>query len=84
MVCQTIEEKWSERTIMKKRYCELGYEYPCEVSHCAMCVDKDGKLHTKNCRGDPMEDNCHNMVEAETFHDSILFCERCGTPLGMK
>ena len=69
---------------MKKRYCELGYEYPCEVSHCAMCVDKDGKLHTKNCRGDPMEDNCHNMVEAETFRDSILFCERCGTPLGIK
>jgi len=69
---------------MKKRYCELGYEYPCEVSRCALWIDKDGKAHGKICSDEPMEDNCHYMVETETFRDSILFCERCGTPLGMK
>jgi len=69
---------------MKKRYCDLDYEYPCEVSSCALWVDKDGKRHTRFCSDEPMEDNCHNIVEAEPLPALILFCERCGTPLGIK
>jgi len=65
---------------MKIRYCEtiLQKVYPCDIgwgnSNC------DGtNCTTKTCFDEPMEENCHNIVD-----DECLLCPTCGSLIKKK
>ena len=61
---------------MKIRYCEtiLQQWKPCDVGCGSM--DKDGM---KSCCDEPVEDNCHLIVETS---DPVI-CPTCGTAIGI-
>lgn len=60
---------------MKVRYCltPLRGQNPCLVGWGA--ADKDG---CRTCQDEPIEENCHNIVDTEDYY----YCPTCGVCLG--
>jgi len=61
---------------MRIRYCFtiLHQWQPCQVGWGRM--DSRG---VRDCTGEPMEKNCHNLVDTT----DVLICPTCGTALGL-
>ena len=59
-----------------KRYCETTLQgiNPCDIG---WGMHSEG--YTKTCRDEPMEQNCHHLVDAD-----YLFCPVCGSKIGVK
>lgn len=60
---------------MKMRYCQTVLE---SWKRCDVGWGNSSEEGVTSCWDEPLEENCHNIVNSE----DILFCPKCGTALG--
>ena len=66
---------------MKVRYCQsiLKQYRGCDVGWAMVNSGAAFTARTSNCMDEPMEDNCNNIIDTETYR-----CPTCGKPLEEK